>query len=147
MDALGSVLIIELLTYRHLSLSSLHRIQHLVILRYRSNGCHGCVIGQPAQRKDHDRESDLPFARRIGTPPDQRQSQRSHAKERDNDVGLPEIPGDRFLSMGRTCGRIEELAAVLALYRRILDLFGTIRAFFHKHFLGNAALSTEWLNR
>jgi succinylglutamate desuccinylase len=33
---------------------------------------------------------------------------------------------------------------VPALYRRILDLFSTIRAFFHKHFLSNPELSLEW---
>jgi hypothetical protein len=113
----------------------LYRVQQLVILRYRSNGCQRCLEQYPTERKDRDGKPGLPGARCIRTPPDERQRQRTHTTDCDDNNRFSEIPGERVFSQGRAGGRIKKLAAVFTLYCRILNLFGTIRTFFHNSFL------------
>jgi len=111
----------------------LHRVQQLIILLEDLDGFHRRPVQEPAEREDHDGKTDLPCARRIRTQPDQRQRQRSHAQDRDDDEGPSEIPLESSLFPGRARGTIEELAAVLALDRLVLDLFGAIGTLFHDH--------------
>ena len=112
-------------------LSMLHRVQQLAILLEDLDGFHRRPVQEPAEREDHDGESDLPCARRIRTQPDQRQRQRPHAQDRDDDGGSSEMPFESGLFPGRVQGTIEELAAVLALDRLVLDIFGAKGTLFH----------------
>jgi len=122
------------LSFELISFPMLHRVKQVVILRYRSNGCKRWLEQYPTERKDHDREPDLPTARRMRTPPDQRQCQRSHTTNCDDDKRFSEIPFESVFSTGWAGGRIEKFAAVSALYCRVLNLLSTVRALLHSYF-------------
>src|SRR5512143_3679911 len=102
-------------------------LEQVVILLERAKRFHGGEVQEPAERKDRDGETDLPCRRRTGTPPEQGQRQRPDGKDGDDDGDLPEIPRKLFFRGAPPGCGIQELAAVPALDRGILDLFGAVR--------------------
>ena len=109
----------------------LEAVQKLVILLNDADRLHRGAIQDPAQHKDPDGQPDLPCPCYPGMPPDQGQSKGPHGQDRDDDEGLAKIPRDLFFCRRSRSRGIQELAAVLAFDRGILDLFGAERALFH----------------
>jgi hypothetical protein len=108
-----------------------HLVEQLIILLNRMDGFHGGLVQKPAENEYPDGNPDLPCERHSWMPPDQGQRQRSHSEERDDNGGCPEIPGDLFFFYARNRGCIQKLAAVFALYRFVLNLFGAEGTLFH----------------
>ena len=100
------------------------------------NGFHRGLEEDPSENKDSYCESDLPCPRRLWTPPNQGQRQRPHTADCDDNKGFPKIPLNFLLCKARVVGGIQKLAAVLALYRFILNFFSAERTLFHCHLFG-----------
>ena len=108
-------------------------VKQLVILIDCMNGCHRGFEQYPTEDKDHDGESDLPCQRRLWTPPDQGQRQRTYRADCDDDKGFPEIPSDLFLCKAWRNGGLQKFTAVFALYRVVLNIIRTEGTLFHSH--------------
>ena len=110
-----------------------HSPKDLVVLLESMKGYHGGTEQNPGKNEDSYRESDLPSQPRLWAPPDQRQRQRPHAKECNDNKGFSKIPGNLFLCRVCVVSVRQELPAISALYSRILNFFGAKGAPFHCH--------------
>ena len=123
-----------------MSPAGLQSVKQFVIHGQVSDGVQGCLVQEPTENKSCDGEPDLPIARRIRSQPDKRQCQGSHTQECEDDKTFSVIPLGARLSGEQACGWVEKLAAVLALYCVVLNLFGTERALFHCLLLSGGCL-------
>jgi hypothetical protein len=69
-------------------------------------------------------------------PPNEGQCQGPDRADSKNDKRGPELPGDLFFGTPGAASGILELAAVLALYRFILNIFSAKGTLFHRHYSG-----------
>jgi hypothetical protein len=118
-------------------------VKELIIFPDRTDGCHRALVQDPAENKDPYGETDLPGPRHSRMPPDHGQRQRPHREDREDNKGCPEIPGDLFLCNARASGGFQKLAAVLALYRGVLNIFSAKGALFHCLSLGRTMRVTR----
>ena len=108
-------------------------LNELVILPESADGFHRGLKQDPTENKDSYGESDLPWPRRLWAQPNQGQRQRPHTTDCHDDKRLSEIPLSLFLCKAWVAGGIQDLTAVLTLYRLVLNVFSAEGTFFHQH--------------